>query len=102
METIGYILVRFWFVFGYTLVCFWFSFGSISVIEMAVSVERKKRHILTDGSLSSLLIFTLFSMSKILWLCLKVDWIDGRARQSSSSSVSPQRSRSLSSIVMDE
>jgi hypothetical protein len=41
VETIGYILVRFWFVFGYTLVCFWFSFGSISVIEMAVSVEEK-------------------------------------------------------------
>ena len=41
MGTIGYILVRFWFVFGYTLVCFWFSFGSISVIEMAVSVEEK-------------------------------------------------------------
>lgn len=41
METIGYILVRFWFVFGYTLVRFWFSFGSISVIEMTVSVERK-------------------------------------------------------------
>ena len=37
----GYTLVRFWFVFGYTLVCFWFSFGSISVIEMAVSVEEK-------------------------------------------------------------
>ena len=28
-------------MFGYTLVCFWFTFGSISVIEMAVSVERK-------------------------------------------------------------
>ena len=40
VETIGYILVGFWFVFGYTLVCFWFTFGSISVIEKAVSVKR--------------------------------------------------------------
>ena len=31
MGTIGYILVRFWFVFGYTLVRFWFVFGFILV-----------------------------------------------------------------------